>query len=95
MARRSSEKAYPIDCAADLLLHRRFERQVYSTPNNIAVVFADEYLTYEELNNKANNVAAHMRTFTTLELFIIKSSKIIFKCSPTFTQVRLVIAISA
>ncbi|WP_077299180.1 non-ribosomal peptide synthetase [Virgibacillus pantothenticus] len=38
-----------------------FEEQVEKTPNNVAVVFEDEQLTYEELNKKANKVAHHLR----------------------------------
>ena len=34
-----------------------FEEQVEKTPNNIALVFEDKTLTYEELNNKANQLA--------------------------------------
>ncbi len=37
-----------------------FERQVESTPNNIAVVFENEHLTYGELNRKANQLAHHL-----------------------------------
>ncbi len=38
-------------------LHQRFERQVAATPDNVAVVFNDEALTYAELNEKANQLA--------------------------------------
>jgi amino acid adenylation domain-containing protein len=39
-----------------------FERQVVSTPNNVAVVFEDIKLTYVELNEKANKLANYLIT---------------------------------
>ncbi|MBQ6443319.1 MAG: amino acid adenylation domain-containing protein [Methanosphaera sp.] len=38
-------------------LHKRFERQVSQTPNNIALVSNNKRLTYQELNDKANRIA--------------------------------------
>lgn len=38
-----------------------FEEQVRLTPKNIAVTFNDEYLTYESLNNKANQLAHYLK----------------------------------
>lgn len=38
-----------------------FEEQVEKTPNNIAVVYKDQKLTYRELNNKANALAYKLR----------------------------------
>lgn len=38
-----------------------FEEQVKKTPNNIAVVFMEEKLTYAELNCKANKIAYKLR----------------------------------
>ena len=37
-----------------------FEEQVERTPNNIAVVFEDQQLTYKELNEKANGLARYL-----------------------------------
>ena len=37
-----------------------FEEQVEKTPDNIAVVFEDQQLTYKELNKKANGLARHL-----------------------------------
>ncbi|MDS0527391.1 amino acid adenylation domain-containing protein [Clostridium sp. SHJSY1] len=42
----------PENCISDL-----FEEQVKKNPKNIAVVFEKDTLTYEELNNQANNLA--------------------------------------
>jgi amino acid adenylation domain-containing protein/thioester reductase-like protein len=38
-------------------IHKRFEKQVDETPQNIALVASDGSLTYGELNQKANRVA--------------------------------------
>ena len=38
-------------------IHKRFENQVQKTPNDIALVAADETLTYLELDERANRVA--------------------------------------
>lgn len=38
-----------------------FEEQVKLTPNNIAIKFKNYYLTYDELNKKANQVANFLR----------------------------------
>ena len=38
-----------------------FEEQVLKTPNNIAVVFEEQTLTYQELNEKANCLAYYLR----------------------------------
>ena len=38
-----------------------FEEQVEKTPDNIAVVFEDQKLTYRELNEKANQLARYMQ----------------------------------
>ena len=38
-------------------IHKRFEKQVKETPDNIALVASDVRLTYNELNQKANRIA--------------------------------------
>jgi amino acid adenylation domain-containing protein len=38
-----------------------FERQVKKRPDQIAVIFKDEKLTYHQLNEKANQLAHHLR----------------------------------
>jgi amino acid adenylation domain-containing protein/non-ribosomal peptide synthase protein (TIGR01720 family) len=37
-----------------------FEEQVEKTPNNIAIVFGDQHVTYQELNNKSNQLAHYL-----------------------------------
>nr|AXN93590.1 PuwF-G [Cylindrospermum alatosporum CCALA 994] len=48
---------YPAVC-----LHQLFEQQVQRTPDAIAVVFADQHLTYSQLNNRANQLARHLQS---------------------------------
>jgi malonyl CoA-acyl carrier protein transacylase len=40
-----------------------FQAQVEKTPDNIAVVFEDQQLSYQELNTKANQLAHYLMTF--------------------------------
>lgn len=42
-------------------IHLLFEAQAAKTPNNIAVVYEDEQLTYAELNQKANQLAHYLQ----------------------------------
>jgi amino acid adenylation domain-containing protein len=42
-------------------VHQLFEQQVARTPENIALVFGEEQLTYRELNDRANQVARFLR----------------------------------
>jgi amino acid adenylation domain-containing protein len=49
------------DYPYDQCLHQLFEIQVAKTPDAIAVVCADEHLTYRELNHRANHVAHYLQ----------------------------------
>ncbi len=42
-------------------IHQRFETQVTESPDHIAIVFEDRYLTYAELNMRANRVAHYLQ----------------------------------
>ncbi|MBD1896809.1 non-ribosomal peptide synthetase [Coleofasciculus sp. FACHB-129] len=42
-------------------IHQLFEEQVERTPENIAVVFENQQLTYRELNDRANKIAHHLQ----------------------------------
>ena len=50
-----------VDYPLDQCIHQRFEEQVEKTPNNIAVVFEDQQLTYAELNARANQLAHYLQ----------------------------------
>jgi non-ribosomal peptide synthetase component F len=52
-----TEAEYP----KDKCLHQLFEEQVIKTPDNIALVFEEQRLTYQELNEKANQLAHYLR----------------------------------
>jgi non-ribosomal peptide synthetase component F len=43
-------------------VHEFFERQALRRPNAVAIVFEDKQLTYAELNERANRLAAYLRT---------------------------------
>ena len=45
----------------DKTIHQLFEEQVKQTPDNIAVVFEDEKLSYKDLNKKSNQLARLIR----------------------------------
>ncbi|NEQ30350.1 MAG: amino acid adenylation domain-containing protein [Leptolyngbya sp. SIO4C5] len=47
---------YPQRC-----LHRQIERQVEQTPAAIALSFASQHLTYQELNSRANQLAYYLQ----------------------------------
>ncbi|MBL8677329.1 MAG: AMP-binding protein, partial [Alphaproteobacteria bacterium] len=42
-------------------IHQLFEEQAERTPDNIAVIYEDQQLTYQQLNQKANQLAHHLR----------------------------------
>ncbi|MEO1375162.1 MAG: amino acid adenylation domain-containing protein, partial [Cyanobacteria bacterium J06635_10] len=46
----------------DKCIHQLFEEQVEKTPLSIAVVFEEEQVTYEQLNQRANQLAHHLQT---------------------------------
>lgn len=50
------------DFRADRCVHHLFEEQVERSPDDIAVIFGEEQLTYQELNQRANQLAYHLQT---------------------------------
>ncbi|MFQ5794231.1 MAG: amino acid adenylation domain-containing protein, partial [Candidatus Bipolaricaulia bacterium] len=50
------------DYPQDSCLHQLFEAQVEKTPDAVAVVFEDEQLTYQALNDRANQLAHHLQS---------------------------------
>lgn len=50
-----------IDYPKDKCIHQLFTEQVEKTPNNIAVVFENQQITYSELNRRANQLAHYLQ----------------------------------
>ncbi|NET17752.1 MAG: AMP-binding protein, partial [Okeania sp. SIO1H6] len=50
-----------VDYPKDLCIHEIFAAQVEKTPDNIAVVFEEQQLTYAELNARANQLARYLQ----------------------------------
>jgi amino acid adenylation domain-containing protein len=53
----NTKTPYPEDTS----IHRLFEAQVERTPDSVALVFRDRSITYRELNDRANQLASHLR----------------------------------
>ncbi|AVH69203.1 non-ribosomal peptide synthetase [Nostoc sp. 'Lobaria pulmonaria (5183) cyanobiont'] len=49
------------DYPQDKCIHQLFEAQVEKTPSDIAVIFENQELTYQELNNRANQLAHYLQ----------------------------------
>ncbi len=49
------------DYSRDTCIHELFEAQVERTPDAVAVVFEDQYLTYCELNRRSNQLARYLQ----------------------------------
>lgn len=52
----ATQREYP----HDVCLHQFFEQQVARTPDAVAVQFEDDTLTYDQLNRRANQLAAYL-----------------------------------
>ncbi len=50
-----------IDYSQNKCIYQLFEEQVERTPNNIAVIFENQKLTYQKLNNLANQLAHYLQ----------------------------------
>ncbi|WP_213942321.1 AMP-binding protein, partial [Pseudomonas sp. dw_612] len=53
----ATEALYPLDQT----VHGLFEAQVERTPDAVAVVYGEQRLSYREVNNRANQLAHHLR----------------------------------
>ena len=51
-----------VDYPKDKCIHQLFETQVEKTPDAVAVVFKDRHLTYQQLNQRANQLAHHLQS---------------------------------
>ncbi|RCJ22354.1 hypothetical protein A6S26_21595 [Nostoc sp. ATCC 43529] len=49
------------DYPQDKCIHQLFEEQVERTPNALATVFKDQHLTYQQLNERANQLANYLQ----------------------------------
>jgi amino acid adenylation domain-containing protein len=49
------------DYSGDFCLHQLFETQVEQTPDSVAVVLEEKQLSYQELNQRANQLAHHLQ----------------------------------
>ena len=49
--------------AHESMIHELFEQQVMRTPEAVAVVYEDGQLTYQELNEKANQLAHYYHLY--------------------------------
>ena len=52
-------------------IHQLFEEQVEQTPDAVAVVFEDEKLTYQELNERANQLARYLQNLGVKEEVLV------------------------
>ncbi|MEO0435153.1 MAG: AMP-binding protein, partial [Cyanobacteria bacterium J06656_5] len=51
-----------VDYPKEQCLHHLFEQQVERTPEAIAITFEGQQLTYQELNQRSNQLATHLQT---------------------------------
>jgi amino acid adenylation domain-containing protein/thioester reductase-like protein len=58
MAWNSTEVEYPFNCC----VHQFFEAQVERTPEAVAVIFNEQQITYQDLNDRANQLAHHLQS---------------------------------
>jgi amino acid adenylation domain-containing protein len=50
-----------IDYPKNKCIHQLFEKQVEKSPSDVAVIFKNQQLTYQELNNQANQLAHYLQ----------------------------------
>jgi non-ribosomal peptide synthetase component F len=53
----ATSSSYP----TEMCLHQLFEVQVEQTPEAIALIFEEQHLTYQDLNERANRLACYLR----------------------------------
>jgi amino acid adenylation domain-containing protein/non-ribosomal peptide synthase protein (TIGR01720 family) len=61
----------------DTTIHQLFEEQVERTPDAVAITAEGEYLTYNDLNRRANRLARHLR------LLGVESETVVGVCGET------------
>ncbi|PWJ87869.1 AMP-binding enzyme, partial [Flavobacterium araucananum] len=53
----ATDRAYP----SDMTIYELFQAQAEKTPDNIALVYDGDELSYDELNARSNQLARHIR----------------------------------
>ncbi|MEO0936303.1 MAG: AMP-binding protein, partial [Cyanobacteria bacterium J06641_2] len=51
-----------LDYPSDKCIHKLFEEQVAKTPDAVAIIWKDQQLTYQQLDNRANQLANYLQT---------------------------------
>ncbi|MEO1764978.1 MAG: non-ribosomal peptide synthetase, partial [Cyanobacteria bacterium J06629_18] len=51
-----------LDYPSDKCIHQLFEEQVAKTPDAVAIIWKDQQLTYQQLDNRANQLANYLQT---------------------------------
>ncbi|MEL7246311.1 MAG: condensation domain-containing protein, partial [Cyanobacteria bacterium J06573_2] len=51
-----------LDYPPDKCIHKLFEEQVAKTPDAVALIWKDQQLTYQQLDNRANQLANYLQT---------------------------------
>ena len=77
-----------VDYPQDKCVHQLFEEQVEKTPDNIAVIFEDNKMTYRELNNKANQLAHYLKKHGIKKEYIVA-----LMIEPSFDMLISILAI--
>src|SRR6267378_5871243 len=80
--KRNHEGADRVLAVNDLCLHQLIEQQAQRTPDQVALVFEQQWLTYRELNRRADQLARHLRTLnggpeTLVGLFVERSLEMV------------------
>ncbi|RCJ23464.1 hypothetical protein A6S26_02665 [Nostoc sp. ATCC 43529] len=55
----------PANYVSNVCIHQLFEYQVEKTPEQIAIIFEDKQVSYQELNQRANQLAHYLQTLNT------------------------------
>lgn len=71
-----------VDYPKDKCIHQLFEEQVIKTPDNIAVILEEEKLTYQQLNEKANQLAYYL-----IKQGVKLETKVGIKCDRSFDMI--------
>jgi len=62
---------HPGNYVSNICIHQLFEYQVEKTPEQIAVIFEDKQVSYQELNQRANQLAHYLQTLNVKPEFLV------------------------